>query len=300
MTRGWQGRAKLPHYRCVTNASRPGATCKRHTIAARYADPLAIKLLARALTDPEQILALADAARTQEADATADMALAAARLASATERLHALAAERGNLMAALAALGALEGMDAEVATVRARLEALDGERAELDALTAQALSQRGAASDRAAFLRQMFSVRTWVANFATGEVTATGEPFLAIGGTMNVAQAAALLECTEGDIAALLPTTRVVLNDGMVEPDDVLTRDVVEQMLLRLSRDALRAVFRKLQAVVLVSRPYPRAARNGHWTRPEDRVALQLLQAVEVRTDDTKVSEFGQAFWYGS
>jgi hypothetical protein len=76
------------------------------------------------------------------------------------------------------------------------------------------------------------------------------------------------------------------LNDGTVERV-VATRDVVERMLLRLSRDDLRAVFRKLQAVVLVSRPHSRAERHGTWTRPEDRMALRLLRAVEVRTDHT-------------
>jgi chromosome segregation ATPase len=113
--------------------------------------------IARALTDPEHILALADAARTQAADATAEMALADARLESAAERLRLLATERGKLTTALVALGALAGMEAEVATIRARLSALDVEQADLDALQAQASSRRGMASERAAFLRQIFT-----------------------------------------------------------------------------------------------------------------------------------------------
>lgn len=239
MTRSWQGRGKHPAYRCSTDAGRPGAPCPRHVLLARYADPLAIKLLAKALTEPEHILALADAARTQEADAVADQELAAARLASATERLAQLASERGKLTTALAALGALAGMDAQVAAIRERLTALDDERADLTAITAQTASRRDGASDRAVFLRAMFSARDGIFDFASGVLSYDGAPHLAIGTAMPPAQAAALLGVAEDTIAALMPITGDVLNDGTVE-QVVQTRDVVERLLLRLSRDDLR------------------------------------------------------------
>jgi multidrug efflux pump subunit AcrA (membrane-fusion protein) len=264
--------------------------CKRHAIAARYADPLAIKLLARALTAPDKILALADAARTQEAEAVANQELAAARLDSATQRLAVLATERGKLTTALAALGALYGMDAQLAAVRERLAALDAEYAELDALAAQSASKRAGASDRVTFLRQMFTVRDGVFDYATGVLSYDNDTSsLAIGTAMHPAQAAALLGVPEDAIAALMPISADVLNDGTVEWV-VATRDVVEQLLLRLSRDELRAVFLKLRATVVVSRPRPRAERNGKWTPPEARIALHLLRRVEVRTDDAQAN----------
>ncbi len=289
MTRYWTRHATYVYYQCPTAAARPDL-CKRHAIAARYADPLAVRLLARALTDPDKILALADAARSQEVVAVADQELATARLESARERLGALASERGKLTTALAALGALEGMDAQIAAVRERLSALDAEYADLDALTAQAASQRAGASERAAFLRQMFTVRDDTFNFVTGALTSESDtPTLVLGSAMNPAQAAALLGVPEDEIAALLPITTDRLNDGTMEPV-VATRDVVERLLLRLSRDELRAIFRKLQATVLVSRPRPRAERGSKWTPPEDRMALHLLRQVEVRTDATQTN----------
>jgi hypothetical protein len=132
-------------------------------------------------------------------------------------------------------------------------------------------------------------VRERVFDFASGVLSEDGDPVVSIGATCSAAQAAALLGCSEDEIAAHIPITVDLLNDGTVE-EVLLTRDVVEQMLLALPRDELRAVFRKLQAVVLVSRPRPQAERNGKWTPSEARMALQLLRSVEVRTDATKVS----------
>jgi hypothetical protein len=217
------------------------------------------------------------------------MALADARLQSATERLGLLATEHYKLTTALTALGALAGMEEQVAAIRARLTTLDEEQADLTALQAQAASRRGSASERAAFLRQMYTARNQTFDFATGALSETGAPTVRIGATCSTAQAAALLGCTEAEVAARVPTTTDRLNDGTVE-EVLLTRDVVEQLLRALPRDELRALLRRLQAVVLVSRPRPRAERGGKWTPPEDRVALQLLRSVEVRTDGTQGS----------
>jgi len=138
MTRYWHIRSKRPYYQCNKAAGVPRHPHRPHHIPAPAVDALALRLLARVLTDPEKILELADAAESQLAAAETDAALAEANLAAHRKRLAEIRQQQDELLVAQDALSKVRGMEKSVADIRAQLARLDQERQEAEAARAAA------------------------------------------------------------------------------------------------------------------------------------------------------------------
>jgi hypothetical protein len=289
MSRKWDRQHKRPGYQCNKQSGIPSHPCKSHEINAWELDALALRLLAHTLTDPERIIQLADAARGQLEAAEGDAAFAAASLAAHDKTLFAIAAEQDKLRTAIKALSGVPDMEGAVGQMNARLHDLDAQREQAEAARSGALPAQARATERATFLRQMFTTRDVALITArditpdlaryvvdTGKPEEIGEPYLQIGWSgvrtgrhgedihysrLPLAQAAALLGIAEADID--LPIERgggefiVELDDGtevFEDPvDTVDTADVIECLLKRMSREQ----FRKLLA-------RPGGGRPGH------------------------------------
>ena len=168
-------------------------------------------------------------------------------------------------------------MESVVADLQGRLAELDRKRATLVAQHANDLPRQAHATERAAFLRAMFTTRHAVVNFGdpdTGEaatITRYGEPYLRpIFGprkTMQLYEAAALLDVSEAEARALLPVDVLGVwtdytDDGELTRDmtEVQAEDVMELLLKRQPRDRTRQLLHNLNARVLVGRARPAAS----------------------------------------
>jgi DNA invertase Pin-like site-specific DNA recombinase/uncharacterized Zn finger protein (UPF0148 family) len=307
MVRYWSSSSKHVYYQCMTRREAP-TNPHRHEIRASETDTHALRLLARALTDPEHILALADAAEQQHADAQTDAALAQAHLVVVEKRLVEIAAEQDKLMTAIKALSGVPGMDDQVQGIRAKLTALDREREEAQAEYTQAGPRRDHTQERADFLRNLFTTRDEYINFTPPYPTEEeGEPHLQVGwegwqrgphgermrtSHVPLRHAAALLGVTEDDLADLdLPIASpgysftVEHEDGTSVEDhvqaEVNTADVVYLLLERQPREQIRALLHRLDAVILVGLARSRADWVTHGKTPVyERVALRVMGRV--------------------
>jgi hypothetical protein len=277
-------------------------------VPAHKVDALALKLLAKALTDPEQLLVLADAAEQQAADARVDADLAASELAASHKRVSEITAEQDALLAAQTALSRVPGMDKQIQDIRDRLAQLDKEHEQAKEASTQAIPRRDHANERAEFLRHIFSRQDFRLHFTTWndgteglELTATevlddtGKPILEFQEDMVLADAARLLNLSEEEAGALLPV-RPLSQYGDERADGtyealwteyfIPTVDVIELVLRRAPRERVRKLLHDLDAVVMVKRGGNWAEYVEHGPTPlEGRVYLQLLGTVRVGTD---------------
>jgi site-specific DNA recombinase len=325
MTRYWDHYGKRPFYHCGKRSGTPLAPCRRHEIAAHKVDALALRLLAETLTDPERILEIADAAEAQLTRAESDAALAEASAQAYNKTIAKIDADREKLRVALKALTGVPGAEGAIVETRARLDALDAERVEAEAARDAAVPEHGRATARAAFLRELFTVRDVDLDFTPGSAfdpaapIQPGEPtHLEIGwagvatgkvgrrirtSRLPLHQAAALLQVPESEIATLgLPVRRgewgrYENDDGTWEEskefDTVSTADVIECLLKRMSRDRLHKLLGDLEVVVRVKHPRSRAEWAVYGPTPAtERVTLEVLGTVVVRSDAANVSRF--------
>ncbi|MGO8948944.1 MAG: recombinase family protein [Ktedonobacterales bacterium] len=275
MTHQWNHRGR-EEYKCGKRSGMPNHECAPHQIDATRTDTYALKLLAYGLTNPEKMLAIAEAAEQSYTEAGMDAALAASALAHATEQLAKNADEQEHLRDALVALRTVPGMDQQIADIRASQARLMKERVQLQLQADQATPQHSHAIERQEFLRGLFTARDSLINLQTGESTDSGEPYLKIPSTISVEQAASWLG---------VPVTQVDLNTivqremttGELLGVDVATADVIYSLLRTMPRERLRQMFRQLQITVLVSRPRSRAERALHGNTPlAQRVTLHI------------------------
>jgi DNA invertase Pin-like site-specific DNA recombinase len=293
MVRYWASRKQYPFYQCRHNGGAPGlpghATFQ---VPVPFVDKLAIRLLAKAMTDPQQILALASAAEEKMAEAAIEASLSASALAAYHQRLAQIVAQQDELLRALEALARVSGMERQVSDIRARLAELDRDRAEAEGDRAKAAPQQAQAAAREAFLRQVFTLRGSIINFALGAEESDGDPLLHVGPSMRLDQAALLLGMSEDDVrAAGIPVEQDTV-DGVIEPQ-VATERVVRLLLERLGRDRLRKLLGDLGAVVMVKKGRTRAEYLEQGAVPlSKRVRLQLLGTVVVRADEKNISKF--------
>jgi DNA invertase Pin-like site-specific DNA recombinase len=191
MTRYWSSRANYVYYQCNKKGIAPNHPHRTHNINAKAADMFALRLLAKALTDPEMILELADAAEQKYNAAAVTTALAAADIAVTRQRIAELDKAIDKVMQAIQALSAVAGMEDEVANLRKRAAPLRAEREQESASLAQGGSHHDKMAERQAFLREMFTTRKWIIDFTPGSTRGiregepylirTGEPYLQIG-----------------------------------------------------------------------------------------------------------------------
>jgi hypothetical protein len=319
MNRHWETKSNHPYYRCFKAGDRPSHPHIGFHVPAHAVDALTLRLLAKALTDPEKILEIASAAEEQLVEASADAELAASALAAYHKRLADITAEQDKLLAAIANLRGTTGTDTVVAGIQARLAQLNNDREEAENDHQHAIPLRDHAQSRAEFLRTMFAVRNRIVDFSTGETGDDGESHIRIGmpgiqmgddgepvrySTLKLSHAAALLGVTEEELE--LPLTRgerftFKKDDGSIGVDEaydtVETADVVYCLLANMPRDRTRKLLHDLDAVVKVTRGRTRAEINAGVKKPPlaDRVYLELLGTVQVRIDvkNLKISSYG-------
>jgi DNA invertase Pin-like site-specific DNA recombinase len=280
----------IPYYRCGLKGRDPAATCKVHMTPAPAVDALVMKLLAFALTDPEQLIALADANTQRHADAVTASEIAGAKLDGYAERLKEIATEKQRLLRKLNLSDPANEDDAEdIVRYRERIARIEIEHSNIETEMARLTPERERALDRQTFLRTLFTVRdSWI-NFATDETGETGQSHIEIHKWLDLSKGAALLGVPESQID--LPIRRTYgsmqeFRDGptvLVEEEHVATVNVVLKLLRRSPRDKIRRVLRDLGAVVEISRPRPPAERATHGSTPvEERVTL-VIGALRLR-----------------
>jgi DNA invertase Pin-like site-specific DNA recombinase len=182
MTRYWSSRANYVYYQCNKKGIAPNHPHRTHNINAKAADMFALRLLAKALTDPEMILELADAAEQKYNAAAVTTALAAADIAVTHQRIAELDKAIDKVMQAIQALSAVAGMEDDVANLRKRAAELRAEREQENASLASGDTQHGKAAERQAFLREMFTTREWIIKLSPERAEiAYKEPSLKIG-----------------------------------------------------------------------------------------------------------------------
>jgi hypothetical protein len=316
MARHWENKSVHPYYRCCTSADRPSHPHIGFHVRAHAVDALALHLLAKALTDPEEILKLASAAEGQWPEANADAQLAASALAAYHKRIAEITAEHDKLRAALVTLRGTTGTDSIVAGIEARLTQLDHDREEAEHDYEHAAPGRNHAQARADFLRQMFTERELIIDSEAGILDFIGDPVLSIGNqgirrtadggmesytTLTLPQAATLLGVSVDELETMGlpirrggPITYKVADGGYdtdVALDAVETVYVVECLLAKMPRDRIRKLLHDLDTVVKVTRGRTRAEIDAGVKKPPlaERVYLELLGTVQVRTDVTKL-----------
>ncbi|HEX9038325.1 MAG TPA: recombinase family protein [Ktedonobacterales bacterium] len=294
MTRFWQRRDKHPYYQCNKVAGVPYHEHPRQAIAAATVDTLVLQTLAHALTDPEHLMQIADAAEQERRAAEADLELAEAQDAATTTRLTALAAEQEHVETAIAALASVTGVGAEITRLRTRLTALTAEQQELLSVRHEVAITHAAA--RAVIVRSLFTTRDLLFR-PDGGMEEVGDAYLSIGSRMTTRHAAAFLGLPSTDALTLPVRTGhpflYQTTEGWErerEADTVLTADVLYACLRNLSRDHLRAILRTHQVTVRVTPPRPRVlwAERGP-TRAEDRVEVVLHGSLVLRPASSQV-----------
>jgi DNA invertase Pin-like site-specific DNA recombinase len=279
MTRYWTTVGRTPYYRCSDAPNHPP-----FEIHAHKADNYVLNRVADTLSDPEQVLALADSAEAQMAEASVEARLSVAALAAYQAQVAQITAQQDELVKALDALSHVPGMQAQMAEVRSRLAQLDHDLTQAHADHANAQPRHALAAERAALLRALFTQRESIISFALGEEQiAEGEPWLHIGRVMRLDQAAALLRMSEADVRATGVPVEEDKVDGVIEPQ-ILTTFVVRLLLRRMPREALRALLRNLKVVALVRRGRSREEYRALGAMPlSERVQVEVMGSLRGR-----------------
>ncbi|HEX8981827.1 MAG TPA: recombinase family protein [Ktedonobacterales bacterium] len=130
MTRHWRSTSKVPMplYDCTSQVSQPSHFCMRHNINARKVDQIVLYALAKTLTDPQQLLDLADKAEQQAAVWEEDAERAAGKI-DIYQRLDSeREKKRAGYLKAIDALSADPDSHEMIADLRMKLAQLDQEQ----------------------------------------------------------------------------------------------------------------------------------------------------------------------------
>jgi site-specific DNA recombinase len=322
MIRHRQTKSDHPYYRCYKSADRPSHPHIGFSVPARHVDALALRLLAKALTDPEKILEVAGAAEKQFIEATADAELAASALAAYHQRLAGITAEREKLLVAIASLRETTGTESVVAGIQARLAQLEQEREQAENDGEQAGPPRDHAQARLVFLRRLFSHRDTLFDPLTHQVGGAGDPQVVIREWLSVVYAAELLGTELDDhptpdaespifhgetllkaLGVELGADEEALRGLYLDHQDDAGRDesdhlyaeiksecVVYWLLAKMPAARVRKLLHDLEAVVKVKRGRTRAEIDAGVKKPPlaERVHLEVLGTVQVRTNVAK------------
>ena len=288
MTRWWSQPRKrthpegVVHYRDSSSGPTPSTACKLHVIPAAAVDELALRLLSFAITDPEKMIALADASQKRYAKAVAAGEIAAVHLEGYAARIEEIDVEIQRLDRKLKLSDPNNPDDAEdIDRYRERIAKLKLEKVTIEEEIALLVPKRDRALDRQSFLRRLIEVPELLFDFANNTVTETGRTCLAMDDTLLVRQAAQLLGVDEVDVGELVPVTQdeLFFNEDAEARNSTLPTagraDVLYTLLKRQSREHKHKLFRHLGATVEISRPWPRAEQAWRGKTPvEERVTL--------------------------
>ncbi len=299
----------IPYYRCGTRGRDPSHPCAIHMINAREVDALVLRLLAHAITDPEQTLKLADTADAHARRAAAEAERAAVHLDGWREQLREIEQDRKRYERVINLLD--EEKDApDVEEYRAKLAVLDErrqriereahatapahERAQMRELLLHGLRRGGLLfgwfdtpdgrpSDDMSKFHPIREMKVWTAREWLGLPT--------LGELYNKRRAAAGLDTLEDGVAEWQAQQELVTEYDMTTDDDPDAEPIVEgsdtvsmadvaYYLLRhvMPHAEVRKLLRNLRVVVEISRPRSKAERATAGNTPvAKRVALFLL-----------------------
>ncbi len=289
MKRWWSSREpSLPSYRCDVRGSNPAHPCARHSIAARKVDALVLELLQKALTQPEQVLALADAAEARYERATTETALADSALDAFQRRLDEIPAERAKYVRVISVLDPQTDAD-DIARYRARVRQLDEDQAEAEKELEAARPRRDRAIRRQELLQALTNYRFHI-DWDTDTIVKESEPRLAKWIDADVASELLGDPPLGEQFNEYLRTHgKPTLDPEMAESEAHMLleqngmwnrpREEVIGLLLKYAPpERVRKLLRDLDAKVLISRPRPPEERALHGLTPvEERVTLSIL-----------------------
>ncbi len=296
MARRWRTKSGTPEDRCCKRTTQPTHACPVHNIPAKIVDAITLRTVARALTDPEELVALADAAEAQSARAAAEVERAETTLAVCGELETELEKTRDGYLSAIAVLSAIPGNDATIMDLRVKLAHLDRDHAQAQAARVQALPAQVRAQRRQQFLDRLSHFRNagGTINFATGEVTRrAGSGERVLYKTLDLDAAADMLGMTEAEVMA----TGIPLQVGwLVEDPDaapegvplasVAMADALYLLLTRAPHDRVRRLLRDLGVQVAIAPPRTKAERarlGGGFTPAAERVPLSSWLSMKSR-----------------
>jgi hypothetical protein len=308
MTRHWRCDYEelKPTYRCTKYASTPNHPCKVHGINAQAVDRIVLQALAKALTDPEQLVALADAADQQAVEAEADVERAGAALAVYRELDARREQERNGYLDAIAALSSIPGDTNRdtIADLRAKLAQLDKDQVKADAERKQMIPEHERALRRQRVLDRIshFTNEPYIFDMETGEVRIEGEASgeRVLYQSLDFSAVAELLGMSEAELKA----TGIPLQVGKLYEDpetnpggewvvDVDREHVAYMLLSKAPHARVRQLLRDLNVRVLVKPPRTKEERAIHGLTPvKERVTIKFLAdsnaAVQVCLSDKK------------
>jgi hypothetical protein len=287
MIRHWRGDRTLPIYSCGTDGH-------RHSINARATDQIVLRTVAKALTDPEQLLELADKAEQQATQAADDVERASTEMDVYRELDTKRAKAREGYLAAISALGAIPG-DANRATIadlRAKLADLDQEQKKADDDRKRAIPSFERALRRKQLLERLTYVRDRHARFfmVDGEIQSQTLMYPQATHVMRqslpLADAAEVLGISEADLRATGVPVQVSW-DGYdkTDPDgqwheDIAMEYVVYYWLVTAPHAFVRQLLRDLGVKVLIKPPRSKEERALRGLTPhKERIIVRFLES---------------------
>jgi DNA invertase Pin-like site-specific DNA recombinase len=294
-----------PCYRCMThqrdNAVR---TCKAHSIPAGAVDNLVLRLLAYALTDPEQTLKVADAADAHARRAAAAAELAAVRLDAYREQLREIEQKRAKYERIIDLLDMNEDEE-EIASYQAKLAALNRQRDRIEAEAHAAAPAHERANERDTMLRLLQEGGLVCGWFSTPDGRPSDDmtkfhPFRelkvwdarrmlglpSLGELYNQRRVARGLDALDDLDAEWTAREKLVTydedadgNEVVIGSDTVSMAEVAFHLLRHVMPHAeVRRLLRNLKAVVEISHPRSPAERTHAGKTPlAERVAVYLM-----------------------
>lgn len=324
MTRHWRSTSPIPKplYTCTSQVSNPSHHCARHGINAEKVDHIVLLTLAKALTDTEQLLDLADQADQQAIQAAAD----ADRASTELDVYRALAADRekkrAGYMSAIASLSAIPGDDNRdtITDLRAKLAQLDREQVAAEEQRKSLIPQLERARRRTQILERL----TWVKDkyhriipqegearpnvlshvSSRPELTVYGEPKRVVRPFVSLEDAALILGVSEQDFTNETGIPILWSWDGYAADDpegkvdsDVATEHVIYYWLVNSPRDYVRQLLRDLNVRVLIKPPRTKDERAVNGLTPhKERVIVRFLvdpnEEAQLRPSDKKAHDF--------
>ncbi len=256
-------------------------------------DDIVLRKIAAAITDPDQIVALADEAETQSQDAAEDVDLADTKIGVALDLLEDIERRRSAYLDIIRSLSALSG-EADQAALneyRAKLEQLDKEQADAEKASKRAIPARDRAARHQQTLQTLTRFRDRWVFYDTNNPHAVAAGEGKLDKTMDPFDAADLLGITVEE----LEETGIDLNttyfkspdDPTLDPfkdavDEVSTEDVIYLLLRRLPYERKRQMLQDLRVIVRIKHPWPKEERKQRGFTPiSERVSVQLLATRE-------------------
>jgi DNA invertase Pin-like site-specific DNA recombinase len=314
MVRQWPKITKGPRYRCNQRANNPNHPCAIHAIPAQIVDNITLRQVARALSDPNKLVALADAAEEQAMVARDAVDMADTKLEVYREMEAEIEKARTGRVDAIKTLSAIPGHEDMIATLRAELIQLDREYEQAKESHTRAVPELERAKRRQQILERISRFRNegsiieLLDSEEGGELQTIVKKITRIEGSgerelltsLDLAVAADLLGMGEADLRAMdIHTVKgKLVEEPETDPDGVWIEDIetwkVIYLLLKKAPHAwMRQLLDDLGVRVYIKPPWTKEERAERgFTPASERVIVRLLADPnddnQVRPSETK------------